>query len=158
MAKEQVQVKVCDRGRARHEAVVTRFYEWFGKKYRIDLCESHDAAFREALGDWIDRSECLTQSHSQLRLEAPAKLYDKVVRLPGPEDLWHFTDHARLRLRERQIQEDAARRVAQFPANSAPSEKEEGLFEHYGEGLVVVVDRTTKTIITVAGEQKFAFG
>jgi hypothetical protein len=161
MAKEIVRVKVCDRHRGRAEATVTRHYEWFGQKYRIDLCEEHDAAFREGRGelrDWIEKSECLTQRHESVRLETPDKLYENVVKLPGPEDLWRFSNHARDQLQARQIQEDAARRVAQFPDSSAPSEKEDGVWEHYGEGLVVVVNRQSKTIITVAGKQTFAYG
>lgn len=46
----------------------------------------------------------------------------------------------------RQIQREVARRVAQRPASSAASRKDPRLREHYGEGLVVVVNPETKTI------------
>jgi hypothetical protein len=128
----------------------TRNHEWFGARYRIDLCDRHAEAFKAALAPWIDRSQQLTRRLlPEPRVAPPAGLYDKVIPLPGPEATWKITPHAHDRMVERHVSVHEARRVAQWPASQVPSRKDPNLVERFGDGLGVVVDPWSRTIITV---------
>lgn len=160
MARQEVLVKYCDPcGGERSRAVVTRTFPWFGSTYVIDVCERHDLALRGALDKFINVARDITVRHAVASpLAMPEALYEKPVELPSPKDIWRVSRHARQRMIERQVSEDVAREVAQNPSGSAPSRKEARLEERYGQGLVVVVDPNTKTIVTVAGRQEIKVG
>lgn len=156
MATQEVHVKVCDPCNGRRPAVATRNFEWFGTKYRIDVCEQHDTGLRNALDKWIAHATDLTvRLGNNGPIAAPAGLYDKVTVLPGPEDRWRFTAHAEERMVERQINRQLARKVAQW-GSASPDPKRAGCQERRGDGIVVVVNPETFDIVTVAGQQVVA--
>jgi hypothetical protein len=159
MAQLEVQVKYCDPCRGKSKATATRRFKWFGAKYSIDVCEKHDAELHSALDKWIDVASCTTQSLATVSaITPPAGLYERPVVLPGPQDKWRFTAHAEQRMVERQVDRDTARYVAEFPEFTRPDPKRTNCMEHHGRGLRIVVNPVSKTIITVAGEQKIAVG
>lgn len=159
MAQVEVRVNYCDPCGGKTKATATRRFEWFGQRYSVDVCDKHDAGLQAALDKWIAVASCTTISYSPpAPVAPPAGLYEKPRVLPGPQDRWMISSHAEQRMVERQVDRDIAKRVAEWPESTAASRKDETLREHYGQGLVVVVDPTRDMIVTVAGRQKTAVG
>lgn len=155
MARRVTTIKVCDICET-DEDVATRRYEWFGVRYEIDLCATHDATFKDSLRFWVGNSRKITRSlgpTQTTRLREARRVVEEPKVTPkevvGPEAQWRFSQHALEQAAERGIDVETARRVAAHPEQTTPSRKSPDVREHVGEGLVVVVNPELRTILTV---------
>lgn len=174
MPNELIKYRICDKCPNETLAVETHKVSLNGYRYELDLCEEHAAQLYVVVMDWADLGTLVGEPtvFDKPRVlaseRAERQLGDKTprVRRPSvePEPVahtgpvvadyahkWTFTDHARLRLGQREISEWDALRAAERPEYTRPDKKKRpDALRHYRGDLFVVVNPYTHEIITAA--------
>jgi len=178
MARKRVAVKVCDRCPLNKQVKATRTetFSLGGMHWKIDLCEAHGEALERDLWAWgrlaeeVEQPKVFTREYvsaatkaAELRAKQAAPRPEPAPERAPQEPLplrflphgaveageYKFTAHALERLEEREVPMVAALQAAVHPLVRRPG-REPGLLVHERDNTKVVVNPSTRTILTVA--------
>jgi hypothetical protein len=168
MTDQLVKYRVCDRCPNETLADETHKITLDGHKYEIDLCKPHALRLEVTLGEWteagtktgeptvFDKVRPLIKPPVVTRKQMPAEA-PEVVHV-GPMiadfgDRWLVTEHARLRMGQRDVSLADALYCAELPEARLPSAKTDGYWEHR-RGDVGVIVHGQKIITVYRYEEK----